>query len=768
MNKLLLCILGCIVFISTSGSVQGQSTDKKTLRTIITELETRYDVRFSYEDKTIEGIRVKSLDPSLNLEEALNILSKKTGLVFETISERFIAISKEKTIYYSQIQQLEEVVVKNYLNKGLSKTISGSIDFQRSAFEIFPGLIEPDVLQIAQKIPGIISVDEKISNLNVRGGTNDQNLILFDGIRMYQSGHFFGLISAFNPYITENLNITKNGTSAKYGDGVSSLFLINTSDQLSNSFSGGVGLNMINADGYVATPISKKISLQVAARRSFTDIFKSTTFDAYFNRIFRDSELNAINNANTQLALEDEFLFYDINAKLIYDIDETSKLRLNVINLYNRLDYNQVFSSNSNQTIEQRSNLNQTSLGLGANYTKIWKNGLSTSVQAYYSNYDLDADNANITTGQRLIQENEVDDYGIRFDATKTYDNVKILLGYQFNEVGVSNLEEVINPDFRRFIKEVVRTHALYGEASWYSKSGDRFVKFGLRGNYIEKFSRLIVEPRLVINQNLTDKIRLEFIGELKSQSLNQIIDLQQDFFGIEKRRWQLANETDVPVITSQQVSLGLSYNNLGWTISAEAYYKNVDDITARSQGFQNQFQFIDDIGSFKVQGIDILVNKQFRNFSTWLGYTFSNNNYSFDNLNNGDPFSNMLDITHVANASITYNTNRLKVGFGLNWHSGRPYTGISEVQDPNNTSIEYNSVNSSRLPSYFRADISALYNFNLSQKVKAEVGASVWNLLNRTNIINRFYSLENANTVVQVNNVALELTPNFSFRVNF
>ena len=138
--------------------------------------------------------------------------------------------------------------------------------------------------------------------LNVRGGTNDQNLILYEGIRMYQTGHFFGLISAFNPYLSENLNASKNGTSAKYGNGVSSTITIKNKDNLDQKFSAGLGSNLLSLDGFAKIPLSKKTELQLSARRSFTDIIASKTYDSYFDRIFRDSELNTSNNISTQLA----------------------------------------------------------------------------------------------------------------------------------------------------------------------------------------------------------------------------------------------------------------------------------------------------------------------------------------------------------------------------------------------------------------------------------------------------------------------------------
>ncbi|MBE7326221.1 Plug domain-containing protein, partial [Nocardioides sp. Y6] len=78
--------------------------------------------------------------------------------------------------------------------------------------------------------------NESIANINVRGGTNDQNLILWDGIKMYHSGHFFGLISAYNPNLTEKVYVTKNGTSSQYSDGVSSTIDMRTKNELNRKF----------------------------------------------------------------------------------------------------------------------------------------------------------------------------------------------------------------------------------------------------------------------------------------------------------------------------------------------------------------------------------------------------------------------------------------------------------------------------------------------------------------------------------------------------
>ena len=117
-----------------------------------------------------------------------------------------------------QIEQLQQVLLTNYISKGITKNLNGSLSINYEDFDILPGLIEPDVLQTIQALPGIQSVNETVSFINIRGGTNDQNLILLDGVKMYQSGHFFGLISAFNPFLTERVSVIKNGSAAAFGD----------------------------------------------------------------------------------------------------------------------------------------------------------------------------------------------------------------------------------------------------------------------------------------------------------------------------------------------------------------------------------------------------------------------------------------------------------------------------------------------------------------------------------------------------------------------
>ena len=745
---------------------QENSEEKQSLVSIFSLIESRYDVTFTYADNTISNKTIVPPPSNFSLENLLTYLEEKTGLVFHILDNSNIIVRIRMTDEITSTQFLDEVVVINYLTKGISLKNDGIIGLNPKQFGILPGLIEPDVLQTIQALPGINSVDERVSNLNVRGGTHDQNLILWDGIKMYQSGHFFGLISAFNPYLTENVIVSKNGTSAMYGDGVSSIIDMRNSNKLNSNFNGGVGINLISTDAYAKIPLSKKTELQLSTRRSITDLLTTPTYDKYFKRIFQDTDIT--NQGNNTITQNERFYFYDASLKFLYDISEKDKIRINGLSIYNNLDYDERSIINDvNEGLNSK--LVQRNLAAALEYERSWNPKLTTTVQAYLSHYDLDATNFDIINGQRLIQENEVQDRGFKLHLNYELEkNLNYLGGYQFSEVGISNLEDVNNPIFRRLIKEVIRTHSLFNEVKFSSNNKNTTARLGLRTNYIEKFSEFYVEPRLSFSQKFLDHFRLELLGELKSQTTSQIIDLQNDFLGIEKRRWILANDETIPVIESKQFSTGIHYNKNRLLISLEGYLKEVEGITARSQGFQNQYQFLNTIGSYTVKGFDFLVNKQFENVSTWLSYSFSKNNYSFPELNFGDEFPNNSDIRHAATFGGTYSLNNFKLALGLNWRSGKPFTKPDPDGPVSNAFINYSRPNGSNLEDYLRIDLSGTYNFKLGSKTDAIVGFSLWNVLDKKNTINTYYVLDDTATISKIENRSLGITPNASFRVQF
>src|SRR5690606_27394242 len=211
------------------------------------------------------------------------------------------------------VSELETVIVQNIFTKGIDKNVDGSIAISTENFGLLPGQVENDVLQIAQALPGVESIDETISNINIRGGMHDENLLLWDDIKMYQSGHFFGLISALNPAITKNVNIYKNGTDIRYGEGVSGVISMHSENNIPDKTRAEIGFNLINGNAFLEVPISKNFGLQVAARKSINHLWESPVYKNYTKRIFQDSKISNIENNQTKLAVntDEKFSFYD-------------------------------------------------------------------------------------------------------------------------------------------------------------------------------------------------------------------------------------------------------------------------------------------------------------------------------------------------------------------------------------------------------------------------------------------------------------------------
>nr|WP_299385798.1 carboxypeptidase-like regulatory domain-containing protein [Allomuricauda sp.] len=690
--------------------------------------------------------------------------------------ENFLKKGKCPKILMAQhYEKLKEVVVYQFLTTGIIKETDASITLNTADFGILPGLIEPDILQTVQALPGIKSIDETVSDINVRGGTNDQNLILWNGIKMYQSGHFFGLISAFNPYLTDKITVIKNGTPAAFGDGVSSVIQMETSNELTDQFIGGAGFNFISGDLYGQIPVTHNLGLQFSARRSTTDFLNTPTYNNFFDRAFQDSEVTNENNVvvDDEIIRNEDFFFYDFTGKLLYDINEYHKLRLNFISMTNNLDYTE---TNLTDVESTNSILDQTNFSVGAQLQSDWTNRLASSINMYYTKYVLDAESIFANQIQLLLQNNEVLETALKVDTRyKLNDQLEWNNGYQYIETGITNTTVINQPLFESEIKGVVRIHAPYSGIGY--RSGDnQFVgRAGVRINYMENlntFTKLLIEPRLNLSYALAPNFRAEMLGEFKSQSTNQVIDLEQNFLGIEKRRWILSDDNNLPITQSKQASLGVNYDSNEFYIGLEGFYKQVDGISTSTQGFQNQNQFNGEIGSYEVKGLEFLVNKKGNNYSTWLSYTYNKNDYTFETLV-PNSFPNNLDIRHTLTFAGTYTYNNLKLSFGVNYRSGNPYTEPQEGDSALDTSvfpvrINYKEPNSSRLPNYFRADASAIYKFNISPRVKANAGVSLLNITNRKNSLNKYYRVTEDDEIEAVENISLGLTPNVSFRVSF
>ena len=688
-------------------------------------------------------------------------------LGFKTVTKLASVFNKEvclDTYLYPSFQLLSEVIISNYMISGINKLSDGSFEIDFSNFEILPGVVDADVLQSVQAFPGIQSINETVSNINIRGGTHDQNLILWDGIKMYQSGHFFGLISMYNPQITDKVSLQKNGSNVIYTDGVSGTIAMKTDNEINSKFRASLGGNFIDANAFADVPISEKSSIQFAARKSISDFLKTPTYTNFFERISQNTEVD--NNTNNSVNSDKEFDFYDTSLRWLYQISDKDVLRVNFINVSNELIFNENAIINSNQE-SRESSLKQNSIAGAVFYNRVWNDKFQTSIEVYETDYKLKAINANILDEQRFLQENSVSESSLKLTSNyRITEQLNLLSGLHFVETEVTNLDDVDNPLYRLKISEVVRLYSAFSQIGFVSKNRNTAFNIGTRFNYLDKFKKSILEPRFSFNQKFLNDFRFEILGEFKHQYTSQVVNLQNDFLGIEKRRWQLSNNEEIPVITSKQLSTGISFSKKGWLLSLEGYYKMVDGITSQSQGFQNQYRFSNVSGSYDVKGIDFLFRKGIGSFSGWLSYSFMDNTYKFNSLDEPS-FPSNYNITHALTLGTAYTKNRFKVSAGFNWHSGKPTTEPIFGNEIVNNEVNFGAANNQSLEDYLRLDISAIYDLKFCHHVNATIGLSVWNVLDKENIINSFYSVQDQN-LLKTNQQSLAITPNAFIRVYF
>jgi len=260
----------------------------------------------------------------------------------------------------------------------------------------------------------------------------------------------------------------------------------------------------------------------------------------------------------------------------------------------------------------------------------------------------------------------------------------------------------------------------------------------------------------------------------MMSQTATQRVDFESDFLGIEKRRWVLANNEDIPIKKSKQASVGFVYNKRNWFVNLEGFYKKVEGITSKSQGFQNQFRFATTVGDYHVKGVEFILNKKVNDFSGWITYAYNDSDYDFPFLTPSE-FPNNIDVRHSAKIAASYNYRSFKFAAGLNWRTGKPFTTPVEGEEfilvDTIPELQFNAPNEERLPDYFRLDLSAEYLWKVSEKIDAQFNLSILNLLDKTNTLNVRYILEEDETeisVKRIEEISLGFTPNFSVQVFF
>lgn len=673
---------------------------------------------------------------------------------------------------------LKEIIIQNYLTNGMMKKNDGSEEFKPYVLDILPGLIEPDVLQSLQLLPGVQSPNETASGLHIRGGTPDQNLILFDGIKMYNSAHFFGMVSAFNPYIAKKTKVFRSGASAEYGNHISGVIDIQSDDEAPQKFSGGLGTNLIHADAFLKIPISKNIGFIASGRRSFTDVFNTITFQKLSKKVFQNTvvtEDNQVQEVQEQDKFN-EFFYSDVTAKLL--LKPSKKDAISISYLHNNNDLN--YALNENEITDATQHLlNFFNIGLSGIWNRNWHEKLKQKTKLYYSNYDLvyafNRKELNNQIQEAIGKKNIVKEFHLQSIFNWRFkEKSSVNLGYETTNSNVSfNFNIYDNEqqeDEQITFSNKNTTHAVFGEYV-YKNSDKTSLNLGIRTNYFSLSDNFFCSPRIYFQTKLLPQLWVKTSAEIKQQNISKIVEFLTEDFGLENQVWSLADGKEIPVLKSNQFSLGLIFKKNKWTIDVDLYRKEINGLTSLIKGFVSQSDNFSE-GRSTSLGADFFLKKQWRNYSSWVSYSLSNTRFTFEDINNGKSFDGNYDAKHQFLWANNLKVNHFDFSIGWNLRTGIPFTNATGIDA--NDDIIYEAINAKRLPFFHRLDFSTTYKFNIStsERWKGKIGFSLLNIYNKKNTLQRSYRVkhndDSTTSFIKTDNYSLGITPNIVFRIQF
>ncbi len=699
------------------------------------------------------------------------------------------------------LQELDEVVVTGERTEVLqaSETISMIRMTPRNLTKL-PNVGERDPFRAFQLMPGVSASNESSSGLYVRGGTPDQTLVLYDGFTVYHVDHLFGFFSAFNYNAIKDIQLYKGGFDARYGGRISAVAEITGKEGNKKQFNAGADASLLSLNGFIETPIGKKVSLLIAARRSYKGPLYTKIFNSFTSNQTAQNTTGGPNGNGGRGGQRNNFVsslltqtassyFYDLNAKVTFTPTKKDIITLSLYNGTDNMD-NSSTGGFGNFGRQRSQNVSVTStdaatwgnLGSSFKWSRQWSDKLYSNALVSYSNYYSNRDNSrSITLTQ---QDGTVRVQSLGSLETNTLEDFTAKMNFEYkltptNQVdfGIQVTDNVIKYDFIQSdtINVLTKndkgnTATLYVQDEVKLMDNKLTIKPGLRVNYFSPTAKMYLEPRLVAGFALSDKIKLKGAVGRYYQFAKQIN--REDISQGSRNFWLLANNTSLPVTQSDHIILGGSYETPKYLLDVEFYQKQNVGITEYTlrfvpqvrRGLTPQETFF--TGSETVRGVDILLQKKFGNLTGWIGYTLAEavrNVATFSDR----PYYSDQDVRHQLKFVATYKWRKWDLALTEIYSTGRPYTsiiGAYQVQLLDGSKRDFtlpSDKNANRFPVYSRMDLSAVYNVKWGS-----IGFAIFNVLNRQNVWYKRFQVVNDNgaSALQVTNVTyLGITPNLT-----
>ena len=650
---------------------------------------------------------------------------------------------------------LDEVVVE-----GTRATVSARspqmsvIELPVQQIKSIPTLFgEADVLKAIQLLPGVQNGSEGSAGMYVRGGGPDENLLLLDGVPVYNVNHMMGFFSVFNPDALKNVTLYKGSFPAHFGGRLSSVVDIRMKEGNMQQYHGNVSVGLISSKFNLEGPIMKdKLSFNLSFRRTYSDLLMKPAL------WIAKMQMDEVNK------LKAGYYFYDFNGKLNWKLSDKDRLYLSFYSgddaiylgiknkdyAYNDVQYqnylnmdwkwgNKVAALRWNHVMSQ-----QLFLDASVNYTQYRHNlGMGITEENIYH---YQQQNASVKDEFSMAYKSGINDltakvdfdytplpnHEIRFGGNYTYhmfrpevQAMKIIAG---NETEVDTTAG--SP------KVFAHETALYAEDNM--TLGDIFrVNAGLHYSTftVEGKTYQSVQPRLstsvMLASNLSLKAGYAYMTQYVHLLSNSSLSLPTDL-------WVPVTANIVPM-NAHQVSLGAFYEMPRlFDISVEGYYKTMDNLLEYKDGasFFGSSERWDEkvcMGKGWSYGVELLVQRSFGKTTGWVGYTWAHAKRQFDRegmvLNQGKVFPAKYDRRHDLSITVQHKfSDRFDLSGTWVFSSGNCGTLGTQIYEglPNGwgiPSINALERNNFRLGSYHRLDVGM--NFH-KQK---EHGIRTWNI---------------------------------------
>ena len=732
--------------------------------------------------------------PKMEVELAVSYVGYKVQVI------KF-KIKKDTIINFglSIANDLDEIEIVGEKSEA-EKTQMGKIDIPIKTIKTMPMLMgEVDIMKSIQLLPGVQSGSEGTSGLYVRGGGPDQNLILLDGVPVYNANHLFGFFSVFNADAISDVSLIKGGFPARYGGRLSSVIDIKMKEGNMKKFKGVVSIGLISSKFMIEGPIIKdRTSFMVSARRTYIDILAQPII-----RSIANSENNNLRAG---------YYFWDINAKVNHKINERNRLFLSV---YTGKDKAYVDNEYDWENIKS-----VTEFGLGwGNITSafrwnhLWGKKLFSNATLTYSNYKffletrIREDDTNLNTFQDFTfgYDSGIEDFSgkIDFDYRPSPAH-KVEFGanfiYHIFKPGIFNLKLATNETDVRidttFGNQNILANEYYAYVSDEIKISEKLkVNAGLHysGFMVKDSFYQSLQPRISARFLVTPKFSLKAAYTHMTQYLHLLTNTS---IGMPSDLW-LPVTNNIQPQKSVQYAAGGVYSFGKFDVSIEGYYKTMNNLIEYKEG-ASFFRFEDDsdsdMASWEKQietdgkgsswGIELLVKKNLGKLSGWIGYTFSIADRQFSNINFGEPYPYTYDRRHDIGIVLIYQISK-NVQIAGTWVYGtgnattlalETYAGLSNTYkfDPFTGNEYYESEeiqhfdkrNNFRMPAYHRLDLS----INLKKQKKRGVRTwtfGAYNVYNRKNPYFLMFGYDQNKRVLKQYSL-FPIIPSFSYKFEF